>query len=204
MALALDAEGDGTADVAPQLRFFGNSLGGIMGSNFVPFSKRVSSSVLNVPGAGLSNLITSKNLSDTLGYLLYAQTNIEVNSAEFFLAFSLVKACGQPFFETGDPINVASHVRSDMSILQQNTRGDDTIPNDVSFDLKNAFGLPDTVNVTNSPTPVRGFSFYDLADFLPADQVNGDNAHNLIYRVKAAQTQAFDFLGADGRSLAVP
>ena len=204
MAVSLDADGDGAADVAPQLRYFGNSLGGIMGSNFVPFSKRVSSSVLNVPGAGLSNLVISPNLSDTLGWLLYGQTNIEVGSAEFYLAFFLVKASGQPFFDPGDPINVVQHTRADMAVLQQNAKGDATIPNDASFDLKNALALPDATTVASSTAPVRGFAFFDLADFLPADQVTGDNAHNLLYRVKACQTQAFDFLAADGRSLAVP
>ena len=128
MAVSLDADGDGTADVVPQLRYFGNSLGGIMGSNFVSFSKHVSSSVLNVPGAGLSNLVISPNLSDTLGWLLYAQTAIEVGTPEFFLAFSLVKASGQPFFDPGDPINVIGHTRADMAVLQAAAAYEATLP----------------------------------------------------------------------------
>ena len=59
---------------------------------------------------------------------------------------------------------VVQHTRADMAVLQQNAKGDATIPNDASFDLKNALALPDATTVTNSTAPVRGFAFFDLAD----------------------------------------
>lgn len=61
-AITIDVDGDGQSDVAPRLRYFGNSMGAIMGAGFVPVANRLTSVVLNVPGAGLSNVVMSRNL----------------------------------------------------------------------------------------------------------------------------------------------
>jgi len=39
-AITFDLDGDAVPDVAPRLRYFGNSMGAIMGAGFVPVSNR--------------------------------------------------------------------------------------------------------------------------------------------------------------------
>ena len=202
VAVQLDIDGDGTPDVAPRLRYFGNSLGSIMGSNFLPFSDRVDTAMLNVPGGGLSNLTSSAYLHTLLGTLLAAQTDHIVDSPEYNLSFSLLKAAGQPFFDPGDPINVAPLVPARIAILQQAGKGDLIIPNDTEFDLKNAFGLPDAV-ASSGTTPIRAWQFVDPADFLNPVPDNY-NPHGIMWDIAPVRLQAVDFLAADGKALTVP
>ena len=202
VAVRLDVDGDNIPDAAPRLRYFGNSLGSIMGANFIPFSEYVDTAMLNVPGGGLSNLTSSAYLHTLLGALLSAHTDLTVDSPEYNLAFSLVKAGGQPFFDPGDPINVAALTPARIAILQQAGKGDLIIPNDTEFDLKNAFGLPDT-QAASGTTPLRGWSFIDPTDFMNPVP-DGYNPHGIMWDLEPVRAQAIDFLAADGLSLTVP
>jgi hypothetical protein len=134
--------------------------------------------------------------------LLSAQTDLTVDSPEYNLSFSLLKAGGQPFFDPGDPINVAPLVPSRIAILQQAGKGDLIIPNDTEFDLKNAFGLPDAVEASGT-TPLRAWEFVDPADFLNPVPDNY-NPHGIMWDLAPVRLQAVDFLAADGKALTVP
>ncbi len=200
MALTLDADGDGEPDVAPTVRYFSNSLGSIMGANFIPFANRLSAVGLNVPAGGLSNLVMSGIMREFLGFLFIGQTELDYDSPEFHLSFALLRAAGQPFFDPGDPINVAGSLSPQVALLQQSGRNDQSLSNDTNFDLKNAFGLPDAVPASGE-LPLRAFQWIDGADFGKPDDYNG---HNFIWEIEAPREQMLDFLGSDGRTLTVP
>jgi hypothetical protein len=201
--VTIDADGDGTSDVAPRVRYFGNSLGSIMGSGFLPVSNRVSSAVLNVPGAGLSNLIMSPNLQDLIGLLIVAQTDLPFDSAEYVASFPLFRVAAQPFFDPGDPINLAQALSPDLALLQQTGKGDLIIPYDTSVDLANAFKLPEA-KATSGTAPVRAYMEVEAADFLPANEAAAYNGHNVMWDFTPIREQALKFLETDGRELTMP
>lgn len=200
-AARLDVDGDGTPDFQPQVRYFGNSLGAILGANFVPVSKRVSSAVLNVPGGGLSNLITSHYLRDRLGLLLTAQTAVPLESPEFDAMLPLFRVIAQPFFEEGDPVNVAEALPADRAVLQQLGVNDLTIPNDTSEDLALAMGLPAAAAAMGGATPLQVLVRVDAARFLPAEEAARFDGHEVLWKLAAPREQALRFLESDGREL---
>jgi hypothetical protein len=192
----IDVESDGVPDFAPQVRFFGNSLGAIMGSGFVAVSNRVSTAVFNVPGAGLTNVIMSASLQDLIGLLLVGQTGLSFDSVEYLATFPIFRAIGQPIFDAGDSINLAGSVSPSMALLQQVALGDRTIPNDSSFDLAGVLGLQSRGS--------RVLSVVDPAKYLTPAQVKNYNAHFVMYDFAEVRKEAMDFLRTDGKSLDAP
>ncbi len=203
IAVTLDLDGDGQSDVAPKVRYFGNSMGAIMGSGFIPFSKRVTSALLNVPGGGLSNVVMSKFINELIGFLVIAQTGFTFESPEYFISFPLFRAMAQPFFDEGDPVNLAPYVPEEIAVLQQAGVGDEVVPNDSSVDLARALKLPTAVSGTGT-SPQHGFILVDAADYLGAIQAQSYNGHNIIWDFEPIRRQALIFLESDGRELFVP
>lgn len=191
-APTIDLDGDGVSEVNPTLRYFGNSLGSIFGSSFVPLSNRTSTAALNVPGAGLGNLIVSENLQDLIGLLISAQTGISFDTPEYYAAFPLFRVAAQPFFDTGDPINIAHVLKREVNVLQQAGKGDQIIPNDTSIDLSHALGL----STTGDDRHV--FTLFDPAQFLSPEKAAGYNGHNIMWDIKPIRDQTLTFLESDG------
>ncbi|MFT3712811.1 MAG: hypothetical protein QM817_34600 [Archangium sp.] len=192
----IDIDGDAVPDLAPRVRYFGNSMGAIMGSGFVPVSNRVTTAVLNVPGAGLSNVVMSRFLQDLIGLLIVAQTDIAFDSPEYIAAFPLFRAVSQPLFDPGDPVNVAPSVKSEVNVLLQAGIGDKVIPLDTSSDLANALRLtaPAAGN-KHAFMQVLPQSYGEAADY---------NGHNVIWDIPVIREQAMRFLETDGAELQTP
>jgi hypothetical protein len=192
----LDVDGDAVPDLAPRVRYFGNSMGAIMGGGFVPVSNRVSTAVLNVPGAGLSNVVMSRFLQDLIGLLIVAQTDIAFDSPEYVAGFPLFRAVSQPLFDPGDPVNVAPHIASEVNVLLQAGIGDKVIPLDTSADLANALRL-------TAPAAGNRHAFMQVVpqQFGEAADYNG---HNVIWDIPQIREQAMRFLETDGAELLTP
>ncbi len=197
----LDVDGDDVADFAPKVRFFGNSLGAILGSNFVPVSNRVSGAVLNVPGGGLSNLVTSYYLRERIGFLLVAQTAVALDTPEFDSLLPVFRVASQPFFEAGDPLNVAAALRADVAVLQQLGVGDLTIPNDTSEDLAAAMKLTAVETAQRASTPLHALVRVDANRFLPPEQAAVSDGHEVLWHFEEVRNQALRFLETDGREV---
>ena len=202
-AVTIDVDGDGVPDVAPSLRYFGNSMGAIMGGGFVPVANRITSVVLNVPGGGLSNVVMSPNLQDLIGLLIVAQTDLAFDSPEYVAAFPLFRVAAQPFFDPGDPINFAPVLKRGVAVLQQTGLGDTIIPLDTSVDLSVALGLSE-LGPSSGTEPLHAFVRADPAQYLPAAQVAGYNGHNVMWDFAPVREQALQFLQSDGRVLLAP
>lgn len=199
----IDVDGDGAPDLAPTVRYFGNSMGAIMGSGFVPVANRVSSAVLNVPGAGLSNLVMSVNLRDLIGLLLVAKTDLVFDSPEYVASFPLFRAASQPFFDPGDPLHVAQVAKAEQAVLLQAGLNDQIVPNDTSDDLARALALSPAA-AADGTAPVRAYMKVDAHDFLPKAEADAYNGHNVMWNFVPIREQVLNFLASDGRRLTMP
>ncbi|MFT3842673.1 MAG: hypothetical protein QM723_37130 [Myxococcaceae bacterium] len=203
-AQALDYDQDGQGDFAQDLGYFGNSLGGIMGSGFVPLSKRVKYSVLNVPGGGLSNILVSHDIRDRIGLLICAETGVGFGSEEYYSAFPAFRALMQPFMEKGDPINLGFEVSSDRAFLVQEGIGDTTIPNFTTDNLAASMGLSNPSAEVSGSAPIHAIYRVDPAKWLSAQQLDGFNGHNVFGAIEDVRTQAAEFLASKGTHELVP
>jgi len=197
----LDVDGDGTPDLQSEVGYFGNSLGGIMGSGFLPYANHVKAAVLNVPGAGLSNILVSKNIGGLIGLLIVAQTDLAFDSAGYHAAFPLFRTVGQAFFETGDPINMVQLVPAGRAVLVQEGKNDQLVPNATTEDLAKALGAAPATGPLHGTAPLRVLQRVDAAWYLPADQAADYNGHNVMWSFEPVRTQALRFLETDGQDL---
>ncbi len=203
-AQTLDYDGDGQPDFQSDLGYLGNSLGAIMGSNFVPIAPRIKYAVLNVPGGGLSNILVSNDIRDRIGLLICAKTGIGFDSEEYYAGFPIFRAIAQPFVESGDPINVAQRMDTARAVLVQEGVGDLTIPNFATEDLATVMSLPVPTQEESGSTPLHALYRADPAKFLPADQLTGFNGHNVFGAIEQVRTQAVRFLQTKGDDVLVP
>jgi len=197
----IDVDGDGAPDLAPEVRYFGNSLGAIMGSQFIPFSRHVTAAALNVPGAGLSNVLTSPIIGDLLGLLICSRTGLTFESPEYLAVFPVVRAAGQAFFETADAINMVHRVPETRAVLIQEGKRDLTVPNYTTEDLARALGAPPVVDRVSGSAPLRVLSRADPAWYLGGDQLAGYNGHDIMWDFEPVRAQVLRFLESDGREV---
>lgn len=200
----LDVDGDAVPDLSSTLGFFGNSLGAIMGASYVALDTHVHHTVLNVPGGGLSNILVSTVNHDAIGLLLANQTNIAFASLEYYSAFPIIRAVAQPFLEPGDPINVLRLMGTDRALMMQMGRGDLTIPNFTTVNLRDSAGVPVIATAVEGTTPVRGFYEIDPARFLSASKLVGYNGHEVFGDIAEVRAQALDFLQSGGTKFTTP
>lgn len=200
--LSIDVDGDGAADFS-EVGYWGNSLGGIMGANFMQLDPRVKYGVLNVPGGGLTNIIAGPGLRDRLGLLLVAKTGITFESPEYYGLFPFMRVMGQAFVDPGDPVVLANHFRADVPVFVQESIGDGTMPNTATVDLARSMGLPE-VTPPVSGSLVQAFFQADAANFMTPEQAAEFDRHGLMWGVDAYRDQAIGFLKSRGTVLPAP
>ncbi|MBS1148417.1 MAG: Extracellular lipase, Pla/cef family [Myxococcaceae bacterium] len=203
-APSIDLDGDGQGDLAPELGFLGNSLGGIMGSAFVPIAPRIKYAVLNVPGGGLSNILVSDDIRDRIGLLIISKTGGSFDTLEYYSSFMIFRAVAQPFLEPADPINFASSLPAERAVLVQEGVGDLTIPNFTTENLAAAMKLQVPTAAITGTAPLQVLSREDPAQYLPPDQAKIFNGHNVFGNFAPVRSQAMKFLETKGREYQVP
>jgi hypothetical protein len=196
---AIDVDGDGQGDFQRDVGYWGNSLGSIMGASLVSVDPRVKTSVLNVPGGGLSNILTGDEIRDRIGLLLVVQTNLTFQSPEYFASFPFFRAVAQLVIDPGDPVNVGQLLPPGRAVLAQEGLGDVTIPNFTTEDLSGSMRL----EVASAPRTGSGLQLLfraDPASYLSATRAKDYNGHGLMWEVGAEtlRAQATRFLVTGG------
>jgi len=196
----LDLDGDGAGDFATDAAYFGNSLGSIMGANVAAVDPRIKTAVLNVPGGGLSNILTGTEIRDRIGLLIVAKTGITFQSPEYFALFPFFRAVAQVVIDPGDPVNVGRMLGAEKALLAQEGVGDITIPNFTTEELSVSMGL-EAATAQKRGEALKVLFRADPKAYLPAMQAQGYNGHGLMWEVPAAtlRAQAVRFLVTGGR-----
>lgn len=203
MAEGLDVDGDGAPDTR-ELAYFGNSMGSVMGATFVSFAPKVKTVVLNVPGAGLGNILNSVTIRDRVGLLMVAETDLAFGSTEYYAAFPLFRTLAQVFIDPGDPITLAHAPAGEQAVLVQEGLGDRTMPNEASADLAGVLGAPLATGAEQGTTPLRRYFRADQARYLSAPQATLEDPHNIFWNAAEVRQQALRFLTSRGTVLEAP
>ncbi len=201
----LDVDGDGQGDFAPELGYFGNSLGAIMGASYVSLDPRVKYALLNVPGGGLLNILNSPDIRDKIGLILASKVNITYDSPEYYGIFPLFRAIGQAFMEAGDPVNLGQAFPADRALLIQLGVNDLTIPNISTESLAKAMQAPEGFAAQTGAQGLKVLFRADPKRYLSAERAKDFNGHNLIWEPDAAplRRQAQLFLESQGTRFVV-
>ncbi len=203
-APSIDVDGDGQGDLSPDLGFFGNSLGGIMGSGFVPIAPRIKYAVLNVPGGGLANILVSDDIRDRIGLLIISKIDGSFDTLEYYSSFMIFRATSQAFLDAADPVNFAASLPAERAVLMQEGLGDLVIPNFTTENLAAAMKLKvPTANVSGTAA-LQVLSHADPARYLPPAEAKVYNGHNVFGSFAPVRAQAMKFLESRGREYQGP
>jgi hypothetical protein len=203
------------ADVPPfdlvdtsHIRYFGLSLGGIMGSIFMGHDPHVEVGMLSVPGGGLPGILRSELIGQLLQPLLAASTGVPVDDPFFPVLLHNFINIAQWLVDAGDPINVAPFVIDPTRrlpgvppkrILMHEGIRDTIVPNVTTDNLALAMGLPDakaTLGCSNA-AGCNGIWRFIMTEYAqPAD-----SGHLVTFIVPEAFAQARRFIESDGTEI---
>lgn len=125
---ALDLDGDGVADIDPtQIRYFGHSLGAIVGTTLLGVDRNIGAAVLANPGGGIAKLLDgSRAFGSLISAGLAAAGVVEgTDDYETFLRFA------QTLVDSSDPVNFGAAARANHPIQLIEVVNDLVVPNSV-------------------------------------------------------------------------
>mgnify|MGYP002843013794 CR=1 FL=1 len=132
--------------------YLGQSMGSLVGGITAAVNDDIRANVLNVPGAGIVNILLHGEVIDSIGMRSRLDQHIEEAPPPDFpadLGYYVLMTLAQVGADSGDPMNFARHVRrepfdamSPPPILLQESIGDGIIPNMTSEGLARTIGLP--------------------------------------------------------------
>lgn len=162
---SMSFDGDAVGDLdGSRIYFVGQSLGSIVGLNFVSLDPSVTTAVLSVPGGGIAQLL---NGSPTFGPRIragLAASGVVAGTP----AFDQFLGAAQQAVDSGDPINYAALAAGERILLHEvvgtsATTTDQVIPNAVAGaplagtePLIRALGLATLTASAQSATGIRG------------------------------------------------
>jgi pimeloyl-ACP methyl ester carboxylesterase len=162
MKLSADSQGDFDAS---RVSFVGQSLGSIVGTDFIALDPRVQNAVLNVPGGGIPRLLDgSRTFGPQIRAGLAAAAGLQPNTPAYDQFFVVT----QTVIDSADPINFAFATANKRILLQEVvgstlTGSDQVIPNSVTGaplsgtePLIAALGLSTITATVQSASGIRG------------------------------------------------
>jgi len=190
---------------ASRIAFVGQSLGSIVGTNFLALDPNVSVGVINVPGGGIARLLDG---SPSFGPRIragLAAAGVEAGTPDY----DAFMVAAQTAVDSGDPINFAAYTVGKRILAQEVIGGgdvppDQVIPNSVpgaplsgTEPLIAALGLSDITQTTQSADGIRGAvrflqgehgSILDPTDFPAATaEMQGEMASMIVSNGAAVQ-----------------
>jgi hypothetical protein len=136
----------GTTVNDAQIYYMGHSLGGLMGSGFVPISPDVRAALLNATGGGLSNeLFINSSIGGGAQALVTGILGLDPMNVPD--QFSFQPNLVQSILDPGDGLNSAGlllnpDAGAPRNVIQVECFGDQVVPNQANEALAHAAGLP--------------------------------------------------------------
>lgn len=142
--------------------YMGHSLGGLMGSGFVPIEPDLKAALLNASGGGLTTQLFL-NSSIGAGAMTLVDGILGLDPANLFDQFALQPNLTQMIIDPADGVNSASLLLAPVdgmprNVIQVEDFGDQVVPNEANEALAVASGLPIfdpfVQNLHHSPIPL--------------------------------------------------
>jgi len=131
--------------------YLGQSMGSLVGGITAAVNEDIRANVLNVPGAGIVNVLRHGEVIDSIGMRTRLEQHVtEAPPTDFpeDLGYYVLMTLAQVGADSGDPMNFARHVQKEPfdgitppPILLQESVGDGIIPNLTSEGLARTMGL---------------------------------------------------------------
>ena len=206
--VGVDVDGDGTRDLDPsKISYFGQSFGGIYGTEFLAVEPNVRVGVPNVPGGAIIEIVRLSPAFRPLATLsLINRTPPLINLPGFAFNENMPLRNLPPLVDTvpgasaiqelfewtewaqqaGNPVAYAPHLRADpldgvpaKSIILQFARGDQTVPNPTTSAIIRAGGIADRTTLFRN----------DLA--FAANPATPKNPHTFLTNIAVPSVAAF-------------
>ncbi len=191
-----------------RIEYYGVSLGGIMGSLFMGYESDIRVGVLNVPGAGLPNILAGSDfIGELINPLIALQLGIGIDDPLFPRIQHVFLQLAQWTLDPGDPISTAPYLLGPetlpgvppKTLLMQMGITDSIVPNNTSEDLARAMRIPD-VKKTKGCDDENGCS--GLWRFVMTDYDQpSDCGHLISFVVEESHRQALNFLFTNGTEI---
>lgn len=159
-----------------RVRFFGRSLGGIIGTLVLAAAPGLEAAVLNQTGGELAQILDGPGIGTALGLFFTASTGLDPRAPPGDEGWRLLRAVGQLALDPADPMSYARLVKVPR-VLVQLAHDDLTIPNATTRDLAHALGAK-------------------LAEWDLPPEFAGENPHSTYELVPAMRAEAAAFLAA--------
>jgi hypothetical protein len=200
------------ADVPPfdqvdksHLRYFGISLGGIMGTVFMAHAAEVPVGMLSVPGGGLADIIRSQVIGDLLQPRLAEATGVPRDDPFFPVLLHQFINISQWALDPADPVNAAPFLIDPTRrlpgvpakrILVHEGIVDTIVPNETTENLARAAGLADVKasNGCQSDDGCSGIWRFVMSEY----SVDSNAGHLVTFIVPQAAAQAKAYVESDG------
>jgi hypothetical protein len=165
-----DLDGDDVADIKlNQMGYYGVSLGGIMGGEFLALQDQLGFAVLSVPGGRVASIIESAPRFSFIVDGFKGPTNTQGDVDRFFPIL-------QAAIDRGDASNYATHILTNRlpvaptripHLLFNEVIDDDTVPNVCNHSLARALNIPQVPQVRKD---------VGLIPLLPSAPISGNLA----------------------------
>lgn len=201
MAQSVDLDGDSAPDLSPEILYFGNSMGGVMGATFLSLDPRTNVGVLNVPGAGLTTILLSEDIRDRVGILIAADSGLEYQSPAYVASFPYLRVLAGLAMDPADPANYAARLLAKTVLLQEGI-GDRTLPNAATAILAEAMGARELLAAETNPAGVSGRFRVDATRYGITDP--DFDPHNVFGKIPGLREQATRYLASRGVEFVLP
>lgn len=191
-----------------RIRYFGLSLGGIMGTIFMGHSPSVEIGMLSVPGGGLASIIRSPLIGNLLQPVLAESAGVPRGDPFFPVLLHNFIHTSQWALDAGDPVNVAPFILDPerrlpgvpaKRILMHEGMTDTVVPNETTENLARAMGLADA-KASGGCSDAEGCS--GIWRFVMSEYgLAPDSGHLVTFVVPQAGAQARQYLISDGTEI---
>ncbi len=199
MSQHLDVDGDGAADLSPDVEYFGYSMGAAIGAALLGVDAAIKTGVLQSVGGGTGQDIAVDPAQ--LDLLLTSASGLPLDSPAEAAVYPLLGLVTQLVADPVDPINFAALLKQ-KNLLVSEGLGDKTQTNAGTDRFAAALGAPTLTQPQTAPGGISGRVIVDAAKFGVTDPAF--DPHNVYQNVAPLRQTVMTFLRTRGTQFVAP